>query len=209
MTQDNIIPHHQTVSPLERIHLKGHRPAVVWFTGLSGSGKSTIANLVEARLCRDFHAHTFLLDGDNIRTGLNKDLGFTPRDRAENIRRLGEVCRLFYDAGLIVLTAFISPYAADRNRIRERIPEGDFIEVFVQCPLDVCESRDPKGLYQKARNGQIQNFTGIGSDYEIPVNPELTLYSGLLSADECAEEVIKFLTVHQLRARKDTKEIDG
>ncbi len=188
-----IQPHPHQVSRQDRSEIKGHRPAVLWFTGLSGSGKSTIANAVEQRLNQSYHAHTYLLDGDNIRTGLNRGLGFSQEDREENIRRIGEVARLFVDAGLIVLTAFISPYRADRERVRALLPEGEFIEVYVRCPLDVCEQRDPKGLYRKARAGQIPEFTGISSPYEEPLHPELALNSGAFSVEECAAQVILYL----------------
>ncbi len=188
-----IQPHPHQVSSQDRSAIKGHLPAVLWFTGLSGSGKSTIANAVEQELNRAYHAHTYLLDGDNIRAGLNRGLGFSPADREENIRRIGEVSKLFVDAGLIVLTAFISPYRADRERVRALLPEGKFIEVYVRCPLDVCEQRDPKGLYRKARAGQIPEFTGISSPYEEPLQPALTLDSGASGVSDCAVQVIAYL----------------
>ncbi|MGV8987160.1 MAG: sulfate adenylyltransferase subunit CysN [Cypionkella sp.] len=169
--------------------LKLQKPGVVWFTGLSGSGKSTIANLVEAKL----HAmgkHTFLLDGDNVRHGLNRDLGFTDADRVENIRRVGEVAKLMADAGLIVLTAFISPFRAERQMVRDLLPEGEFMEVFVDTPLNVAESRDVKGLYKKARAGQLKNFTGIDSPYEAPEAPEITVNTVDLAADEAASIIV-------------------
>jgi bifunctional enzyme CysN/CysC len=169
--------------------LKGQKPAVLWFTGLSGSGKSTIANLVEKKL----HAlgrHTFLLDGDNVRHGLNKDLGFTEADRIENIRRVGEVAKLMADAGLIVLTAFISPFRAERELVRAMLPPGEFVEVFVDTPLTVAESRDVKGLYKKARAGELKNFTGIDSPYERPEQPEVRIDTTKLSPEEAAEEIV-------------------
>jgi len=169
--------------------LKGQKPAVLWFTGLSGSGKSTIANLVEKKL----HAagrHTFLLDGDNVRHGLNKDLGFTEADRVENIRRVGEVAKLMADAGLIVLTAFISPFRAERELVRSLLPGGEFVEVFVDTPLDVAESRDVKGLYKKAREGSLKNFTGIDSPYERPDQPEVHIDTTAMSAEQAAELVV-------------------
>ncbi len=172
--------------------LKHQRPAVLWFTGLSGSGKSTIANLVEKKL----HAlgkHTFLLDGDNVRHGLNKDLGFTEADRIENIRRVGEVARLMADAGLIVLTAFISPFTAERDMVRAMLPEGEFIEVFVDTPLEVAEARDVKGLYKKARSGELKNFTGIDSPYEPPLRPELRVDTTTESPEDAAERIVDHL----------------
>jgi bifunctional enzyme CysN/CysC len=172
---------------------KNQEPRVVWFTGLSGSGKSTIANMVEKRL----HAigkHSFLLDGDNVRHGLNKDLGFTDADRVENIRRIGEVARLMSDAGLIVLTAFISPFRAERKLVRSMLPDGEFIEVFVDTPLSVAEERDVKGLYKKARLGELKNFTGIDSDYEIPNNPEIRIDTTKMSAEEAAEIIVDKIT---------------
>jgi bifunctional enzyme CysN/CysC len=172
--------------------LKGQRPKILWFTGLSGSGKSTIANALEKKL----HAngkHTFLLDGDNVRHGLNKDLGFTDADRIENIRRIGEVAKLMSDAGLIVLTAFISPFRAERDMVRALVPAGDFIEVHVDTPLDIAERRDVKGLYKKARAGELKNFTGIDSPYEPPEAPEIIVNTTKLSADEAADAIIAYL----------------
>jgi bifunctional enzyme CysN/CysC len=172
-----------------RASAKTQRPAVLWFTGLSGSGKSTIANLVEKKL----HAlgkHTFLLDGDNVRHGLNKDLGFNEADRIENIRRVGEVARLMTDAGLIVLTAFISPFRAERELARSLIPDGEFFEVFVDTPLAVAESRDVKGLYKKAREGKVPNFTGISSPYEPPVAPEIRIDTTSISPEDAAELIV-------------------
>ncbi|OHV27922.1 MULTISPECIES: sulfate adenylyltransferase subunit CysN [Pseudofrankia] len=176
-----------------RARRKGQRPAVVWFTGLSGAGKSTIANLVEKRLHELGH-HTYLLDGDNVRHGLNKDLGFTEADRVENIRRIAEVARLMADAGLIVLASFISPFRAERQLARDLLDDGEFIEVFVDTPLAVAESRDRKGLYAKARRGELTNFTGIDSPYEAPVNPEIHLdATGIISASDSAERVVTYL----------------
>jgi len=165
---------------------------VLWFTGLSGAGKSTIANLVEQKLVARGR-HTFLLDGDNVRHGLNRDLGFTEADRIENIRRVGEVARLMADAGLIVLTAFISPFRAEREMVRKMLPEGEFVEVFIDTPLAEAEKRDPKGLYAKARSGEIKNFTGIDSPYEAPDDAELVIDTTALSADDAAERIIDFL----------------
>ena len=177
----------------ERRGLIGHEPAVLWFTGLSGSGKSTVAEAVERRLYAEFRAHTYTLDGDVIRTGLNKDLDFSDGARTENIRRIAEVARLFYDAGLIVLTTFISPFRADRAAVRNLLPPGGFIEIYVNCPLEVCERRDVKGLYRKARQGQIPFFTGINSPYEAPEHPELSLNTAGDPLERCAGEVIAFL----------------
>jgi adenylylsulfate kinase len=160
------------VSHADRETLNGHRGAVLWFTGLSGSGKSSLAVAAEQALYRR-GIHTYLLDGDNIRHGLNRNLGFCPEDRRENIRRIGEVAKLFADAGLIVLTAFISPYRADRDAVRRLIDPGRFIEIYVDCPIDICERRDPKGLYKRARRGEIKQFTGIDAPYEAPLHPEL------------------------------------
>ena len=172
--------------------MKGHRPVILWFTGLSGAGKSTVANLVERKLV-DLGAHTYALDGDNIRQGLNRDLGFTDGDRVENIRRIGEVAKLFVDAGLIVTASFISPFRTERDAVRSLVEPGEFIEVFVDAPLDVAESRDPKGLYKRARAGEIQNFTGIDSPYEPPVSPELRLDTASHNAEALAELVIDHL----------------
>jgi bifunctional enzyme CysN/CysC len=171
---------------------KGQTPKVLWFTGLSGSGKSTIANLVEKKLHGEGH-HTYLLDGDNVRHGLNRDLGFTDVDRVENIRRIGEVAKLMVDAGLIVLTAFISPYVAERRMVREMLEEGEFFEVYVDTPLEVCEARDVKGLYAKAREGKIKNFTGIDSPYEAPVQPEIYVNTAEMSAEAAADLIIAAL----------------
>ena len=188
----NIHMQHVDVDKAARATAKGQKPAVLWFTGLSGAGKSTIANLVEKKL----HAmgrHTYLLDGDNVRHGLNKDLGFTEADRVENIRRVSEVAHLMADAGLIVLTAFISPFRSERRMARSLLPEGEFLEVYVDTPLDVAEDRDVKGLYKKARRGEIANFTGISSPYEAPEAPELRVNTTNCTADEAAEHVIAML----------------
>jgi len=177
------------VDKARRSELKGQKPAVVWFTGLSGAGKSTVANIVEKKLAAAGH-HTYLLDGDNVRHGLNKDLGFTDADRVENIRRIGEVAGLMVDSGMIVLTAFISPFRSERALARSIVDEGEFIEVFVETPLAVAEERDPKGLYKKARRGELKNFTGIDSPYEPPENAEILVDTGTLSAEQAAERVI-------------------
>lgn len=198
MSNPNLCSHQHVVSHADLVRLKTHQPACLWFTGLSGSGKSTIANAVELRLNREFLAHTYLLDGDTIRAGLNSDLGFSLEDRTENIRRLGEVAHLFVDAGLIVLTAFISPLQADRDRARQIIHPARFVEVYVECPLEICEQRDPKGLYQKARKGQLLNFTGISSPYETPLHPELVLYSGKKPLEVCTQKVIDYLVENDI-----------
>jgi bifunctional enzyme CysN/CysC len=187
--------HWQTekVGRAERAALKRQKPAVIWLTGLSASGKSTIANTLEARL-HDLGHHSMLLDGDNIRHGLNRDLGFTEADRVENIRRIGELAKLMTDAGLIVITAFISPFRSDRETARTLLRPGEFIEVHVNTPIEECERRDPKGLYARARSGEIPNFTGINSPYEPPQNPEVVLETLRSSPTECAETLIQFLT---------------
>jgi bifunctional enzyme CysN/CysC len=186
--------HHQHLEVSRETHasLKAQKPAVLWFTGLSGAGKSTIANLVEKKLAA-LGRHTFLLDGDNVRHGLNRDLGFTEADRIENIRRVGEVARLMADAGLIVLTAFISPFRAERHMVRRMVPEGEFIEIFVDTPLAEAEKRDSKGLYKKARAGELKNFTGIDSPYELPENPEIRIDTTRMSAEEAADLIVEEL----------------
>jgi len=183
--------HWQSVDITREQHaeMKNQKPAVLWFTGLSGSGKSTIANIVEKKLHR-MNRHTFLLDGDNVRHGLNKDLGFTESDRIENIRRVGEVAKLMADAGLIVITAFISPFRAERQMVRDMLPDGEFIEVHVDTPLEVAEARDVKGLYKKARSGELKNFTGIDSPYEAPENAEIRVDTTAISPDEAADIII-------------------
>jgi len=201
--------HEHAVSRAEREQLNGHQGGVVWFTGLSACGKSTVANLVDHKL-HSMGVHSFVLDGDNIRHGLNAGpgilrqrhgeefgkrfgLGFSAQDREENIRRIGTVAKLFCDAGIIAITAFISPYRVDRDRVRASLAEGDFVEVFVDAPLEVCEARDPKGLYQKARAGEIKGFTGIDDPYEPPEKPELVLDAGTKPPEVLADEVIAYL----------------
>jgi bifunctional enzyme CysN/CysC len=188
----NVHWHAVDIDRKQHAGLKNQRPAVLWFTGLSGSGKSTIANLVEKKLHR-MNRHTFLLDGDNVRHGLNKDLGFTEADRIENIRRVGEVSKLMTDAGLIVITAFISPFQADREMVRTMLPEGEFFEVFIDTPLKVAEARDVKGLYKKARSGELKNFTGIDSPYEAPRNPEIRIDTTAISPEEAANLIVDTL----------------
>jgi adenylylsulfate kinase len=189
--------YNRMINSTDRIRIKNHDPVVLWLTGLSGSGKTTLANAVEYHLNQEYHAHTYFLDGDVIRTGLNKDLDLSPAGRSENIRRAGEVARLFFDAGLVVITAFISPYRADRSFVRSLLPSGCFIEVYLNCPLEVCEKRDPKGLYKKARAGSIQNFTGISAAYEPPENPELEIDTSSITLDESVDRVVSYLKSHQ------------
>ena len=193
----NTVWHDHKITRTQRANQKSQHPCLLWFTGLSGSGKSTIANALDVALHNRGY-HTFLLDGDNVRHGLNKDLGFNEEDRVENIRRIGEVSKLFTDAGLIVLSAFISPFASDRLLVRNLFPEGEFIEVFMNTPLDVCEERDPKGLYRKARAGDIKNFTGIDSPYEAPDRPDISLDTGEHSVEACVESLVDFLHHHEL-----------
>lgn len=190
-----IIPHGHTITKENRQELIGHKSCILWFTGLSGSGKSTLANKVEEKMF-DMGLHTYILDGDNIRMGLNKGLGFSDDDRKENIRRIGEVSKLFVDAGVMVSTAFISPFRSDRDMVRTIVKEGEFIEVYVDAPLDVCEKRDPKGLYKKARAGEIKMFTGIDSPYEAPAKAEIVVKTGDYSLEECAQQVIDWLQKH-------------
>ena len=188
----NIVWHEASVDRAARADKRGHRSAILWFTGLSGSGKSTLANAVNAALFERGLA-TYALDGDNVRHGLCKDLGFSDADREENIRRIGEVAKLFLDAGVIVLTAFVSPFRADRDKARDLVEAGDFFEIFCAADLDVCESRDPKGLYAKARSGAIKEFTGISSPYEAPDTPELKIDTGAQELAQSVEVVIKAL----------------
>lgn len=188
----NVVWHDHKVGREERVRLKGHKPAVLWLTGLSGAGKSTVANELEEQLHR-LGVHTYLLDGDNIRHGLCKDLGFSDEDREENIRRIGEVAKLFADSGIMVITAFISPFRKDRELVRTILPEGEFIEVFVDAPLEVCEQRDPKSLYKKARKGEIKSFTGIDSPYEAPKSLEVHVKTDKHSVKESVERILAFL----------------
>ncbi len=199
----NVVWHHATVTRAQREAQNGHRGAILWFTGLSGSGKSTLAHAVEATLhhrgCR-----TFVLDGDNVRHGLCKDLGFSAQDRQENIRRIGETAKIFMEAGVIVLTAFISPYCADRQRVRGIVEAGGFIEVYCDTPIEICESRDVKGLYKKARAGQLAEFTGITSPYEAPENCELTVHTGTTNLDVCVQQVIDKMAQHGVIATENS-----
>ncbi|MFS0764193.1 MULTISPECIES: adenylyl-sulfate kinase [Peribacillus] len=189
----NVTWHETSLTKELRRKQNGHESTVLWFTGLSGSGKSTIANAVAKELYNR-NIRSYVLDGDNIRHGLNKDLGFSEEDRTENIRRIGEVSKLFVDSGQFVLTAFISPFRADRQIVRDLLEEGEFIEVYIKCPIEECEVRDPKGLYDKARKGIIKDFTGIDSPYEEPEQPEIILESDQYSIEECVEQVIGYLS---------------
>ncbi|WP_026591278.1 adenylyl-sulfate kinase [Bacillus sp. UNC437CL72CviS29] len=188
----NITWHTASVSKKERRKKSDHHSFVLWFTGLSASGKSTVANVVAKKLF-ERNIGNYVLDGDNIRHGLNKDLGFSESDRTENIRRIGEVAKLFVDQGTIVLTAFISPFRVDRQQVRDILETDEFIEVFVKCPIEECEKRDPKGLYKKARQGDIKQFTGIDSPYEEPVEAEVVVETNLYSIEQCAEQIIGYL----------------
>ncbi|HHY73574.1 MAG TPA: adenylyl-sulfate kinase [Bacillus bacterium] len=189
----NITWHDSSIAKENRRVQNKHHSFVLWFTGLSGSGKSTIANAVARRLYEQ-DVKNYVLDGDNIRHGLNRDLGFSDADRTENIRRIGEVSKLFVDSGQVVLTAFISPFQSDRNLVRELLEENEFFEIYVKCPLEDCEKRDPKGLYEKARKGLIPEFTGISSPYEEPVVPELVIESSKFTVDECVNQIINYLS---------------
>ena len=189
--------HEHRVPRGEKEKRNHHKSRVLWFTGLSGSGKSTIANAAE-RVLHRMGAQTYILDGDNVRMGLNKDLGFSPEDRTENIRRITEVAKLFADSGSIILTAFISPYREDRDKAREIISTKDFIEVFVSADLSVCESRDPKGLYKKARAGEIKGFTGIDAPYEAPLNPELIVETDKNDIEACSQIVVDYLVEEEI-----------
>lgn len=189
---ENVVWHHATVTKVRREKLNGHRGAILWFTGLSGAGKSTLAHAVEEQL-HQMGCRTFVLDGDNVRHGLCGDLGFSEADRVENIRRVGEVAKLFLEAGTIVLTAFISPFRDDRNKVRAMVNTGDFIEVYCKCPIETCETRDVKGLYKKARAGQISQFTGISSPYEEPETPELVVNTANEDLGFCVNQVLDAL----------------
>lgn len=188
----NTVWHHATVTRARREAQNGHRGAIVWFTGLSGSGKSTLAHAVEESLHRR-GCRTFVLDGDNVRHGLCGDLDFSAQDRQENIRRIGEMAKLFVEAGVIVLTAFISPYRADRERVRGMVGQGDFIEIYCDTPIEICETRDVKGIYKKARAGEIADFTGISAPYEAPAKPEISVNTGTLELDVCVQQVLTVL----------------
>lgn len=189
---NNIVPHTFNIDRKDRNKLKGHKSLVVWFTGLSGSGKSTLANLVEKKLFDD-RVHTFSLDGDNVRNGLNNNLGFSREDREENLRRIAEVAKLFVNSGNLVVASFISPLESDRSFVKEIIGKEDFIEVFINTPLEVCESRDVKGLYKKARAGEIKNFTGIDAPYEAPQLPDIEIKTDFEKPEESVDRIVDFL----------------
>ncbi|MBF0840888.1 MULTISPECIES: adenylyl-sulfate kinase [Mammaliicoccus] len=195
-TSTNITWHDSEVTKAERQERNGHKSVVIWFTGLSGSGKSTVSVALEKALFEQ-KITSYRLDGDNIRHGLNKNLGFSPEDRKENIRRIGEVGKLMVDAGVVTMTAFISPYEEDRNIVRDILEDGEFIEVYTKCSLDECEARDPKGLYKKARSGEIKEFTGINAPYEEPSNPEITIDTEQHSVEEAVEEIVAYLKEHK------------
>ena len=188
----NIKWHHGKITKEDRAKLLNQKGATIWLTGLSGSGKSTIAVELEHALIENKH-QAYILDGDNIRHGLNKNLGFSPEDRTENIRRIGEVAKLFTEANIITIAAFVSPYREDRDNVRKLLGHGEFIEIYVKCSLEVCETRDTKGLYKKARAGEVKDFTGISAPYEEPLNPELTIDSSKLSVEESAREILNYL----------------
>lgn len=189
---NDVVWHHATVTRARRERLNAHRSAIVWFTGLSGAGKSTIAHATEERL-HQLGCRTFVFDGDNVRHGLCGDLGFSPQDRKENIRRIGEMAKLFLEAGVIALTAFISPFRADRDGVRALVSPDDFIEVYCRCPIELCETRDVKGFYPRARRGEVPEFTGVSSPYEEPVRPELVIDTDKLSIDESVDRVMAVL----------------
>jgi len=200
----NVRWHQASITRESRAALNGHKSVVLWFTGLSGAGKSTIAHAVEEKL---YHlgCRTFVFDGDNVRHGLCADLGFSPKDREENIRRVGEMAKLFNEAGVIAITAFISPFRADRRRARKLVAEGDFIEVYCRCSLAVCEQRDVKGLYAKTRAGEIKEFTGISSPYEAPEHPELILDTDKLPLEDCVNRVVDLLLNRGILQTSDKK----
>lgn len=193
----NIIWHPHKVDKEARLAIKKHKTAILWFTGLSGSGKSTIAHELDSILNKN-GIHSYILDGDNIRHGLNKDLGFSSEDRRENIRRIGEVAKLFVEAGLITIVAFISPFASDRDIVRSLVDSGEFIEIYAKCSLDVCKERDPKGFYKKAMSGEIKDFTGISHPYEEPQHPEIVLETDKLTLNECTGKVMDYLQQKQI-----------
>ena len=198
---NNVVWHNATVTRKRREKMNGHGSAILWFTGLSGAGKSSLAHAVEEEL-HQLGCRTFVFDGDNVRHGLCADLGFSAEDRVENIRRVGEMAKLFVETGVIALTAFISPFLSDRERVRSLVPHGDFLEIYCHCPLEICEQRDVKGLYKRARAGKIKDFTGISSPYEDPVNPELIVETGTLTMEESVAQVMQLLRDHGIVQRQ-------
>jgi adenylylsulfate kinase len=192
MKTENTVWHNQQVTKLQRASLKNQKPVLLWYTGLSGSGKSTVANAVDGLLF-ELGCHSYLLDGDNVRHGLNGDLGFSDDARIENIRRISEVAKLFLDAGLVVSTAFISPFASDRAQAKAKLAVGEFVEVYIDTPISVCEQRDPKGLYKKARAGEIKDFTGIDSTYDVPAAPQIHVKTAEQSIAQCAKQIVGYL----------------
>jgi adenylylsulfate kinase len=208
MKSDNVVWHHTAITREDRRNLHGHQSMILWFTGLSGAGKSTLANAMEARL----HAEgcsSIVLDGDNVRHGLCGDLGFSDEDRIENIRRIGEMAKLFVDAGVIALTAFISPFRDDRRRVRELAGEEDFIEIYCKCSLDACEQRDVKGMYKKARRGEISDFTGISSPYEEPENAEIIVETDRHTVEECVDQMFEKLESLGTFSRPSNRSVTG
>ena len=207
--ESNLYWHNSSITIEDRWKANGYKGCLLWFTGLSASGKSTIAHALCKHLIK-LGINSYVLDGDNVRHGLNKDLGFSPEDRKENIRRIGEVSKLFIDAGLIIMTAFISPYREDRNNIRKLLKEGEFIEVFIKCPLQECERRDPKGIYKRAKAGEIKEFTGISAPYEEPENPEIILKTDTMSIEECTKMLFNYLVENEyIQAHRYTNETNG
>ncbi|MDQ7031953.1 MAG: adenylyl-sulfate kinase [Desulfonauticus sp.] len=192
VNNNNILWHKGKINKSQRWIMNKHKSALIWFTGLPGSGKSTLSTELEYRLY-NMNIRTYILDGDNIRHGLNKDLNFSPEDRRENLRRVGEVAKLFVDAGILTIAAFASPYLEDRKMVRNLFCDGEFIEVYVKCPLEICEQRDPKGLYKKARNGQIKGLTGLSAPYEPPVNPEIIVETDKMDVNESIRIILDYL----------------
>lgn len=202
MSKNNIVWHDQHITKKDRAKLIRQKPCILWFTGLSGSGKSTIANALEGLLYNNGN-FTYLLDGDNVRHGLNRDLGFDNNSRVENIRRVGEVAKLFVDSGQIILTAFISPFQSDRRLVKELVEDKEFIEIFVDTPLEICEQRDPKGLYKKARAGEIKDFTGIDSPYEAPTKADIHIQNDNISVEKACEQIIDYMIKHGYIKRRE------
>ncbi|GAA0821479.1 hypothetical protein GCM10009111_28540 [Colwellia asteriadis] len=208
MKTENTVWHEQHISKEQRAALKKQTPCLLWYTGLSGSGKSTVANAVDALLFK-LGCHSYLLDGDNVRHGLNGDLGFSDEERIENIRRISEVAKLFIDAGLIVSTAFISPFASDRALAKEKLASGEFIEVFIDTPISICEQRDPKGLYKKARAGEIKDFTGIDSSYDVPQAPQIHVKTAEQSIEQCAQQIVNHLIAQGFIPASCIEQLEG